>query len=253
MPRSATRWLPKAWPEGPREAGIGQRRGCPTALKYTWGANSPLRGRIFLWKRLLRPSRSRPILPQPRWDGTLRAVCLVRLLAKERPRAQPEGPRKAGIGQRRGCFDRALVLLGPQASRYGVVSSSGRDCSALRGRTICVVAFRASHPAKPPSRQRRLVQGFPNSSREPASEPYRTSGVRSPPSKPFKRRRDHPPIPLNPALEMCPPFPIFPGFNHYLHPSHLRSAILPSAFNPAAARLESHPPNGATSSATRPG
>jgi hypothetical protein len=51
-------------------------------------------------------------LPQPGWDGALRAACLVRLLAKERPRALPEGPCEAGIGQRRGCFDGATVLLG---------------------------------------------------------------------------------------------------------------------------------------------
>jgi hypothetical protein len=48
MPRSATPWLPRAWPEGPREVGIGQRRGCQSTPKYTWGASIPLRGRIFL-------------------------------------------------------------------------------------------------------------------------------------------------------------------------------------------------------------
>jgi hypothetical protein len=52
-----------------------------------------------------------PILPLPGWDGALRAVCLVRLLAKERPRASPEEPRKAGVGQRWGCQDRAKMLL----------------------------------------------------------------------------------------------------------------------------------------------
>jgi hypothetical protein len=161
MPRSATRWLPGAQPEGPRKAGIGQRRGCRTAPRCGWGAKSPLRGRIFLRKKLLRPARSRPILPQPSGDGALRAVCLVRLLTKERPRAQPEGPCEAGIGQRRGCQDRAKMYYGAFASRYGVASSFGRNCSALRGRIIRVVAFRASHPAKLPSRQRRLVQGFP--------------------------------------------------------------------------------------------
>jgi hypothetical protein len=46
------------------------------------------------------------------WDRALRAACLVRLLAKERPRAQPEGPCEAGIGQRRGCQDRAKILVG---------------------------------------------------------------------------------------------------------------------------------------------
>ena len=160
MPRSATPWLPGAWPEGPREAGIGQRRGCQTALKYTWGASSPLRGRIFLWKKLLRPARSRPILPQPLWGGALRAVCLVRLLAKERPGAWPEGPRRAGIGQRRGCFDRTTVLLGRRHPATGSHLPFGRHCSALCGRTFRVVAFRSSHPAKPPPRQWRFVQRF---------------------------------------------------------------------------------------------
>src|SRR5690349_6042506 len=75
-----------------------------------------------------------------------------------RPRASPEGPCGAGIGQRRGCRDR---IVGAPAFRFRVASSCGRHCSALRGRTIRVVAFRASHPAKPPSRQRRFVQPFP--------------------------------------------------------------------------------------------
>jgi len=48
---------PGAWPEGPREAGIGRRRGCQSAPKHTWGASNPLRGRIFLWKKLLRSMR----------------------------------------------------------------------------------------------------------------------------------------------------------------------------------------------------
>jgi hypothetical protein len=110
MPRSATPWLPQRSPRGPAKRGSAAA-GMPDRATDTWGANSPLRGRIFLWKRLLRPTRSRPILPQPRWDGALRAVCLVRLLAKERPRAEPEGPCEAGIGQRRGCQDRTKKLL----------------------------------------------------------------------------------------------------------------------------------------------
>ena len=36
-----------------------------------------------------------------------------------RPRAWPEGPRKAGIGQRRGCFDRANILLERRHSATG--------------------------------------------------------------------------------------------------------------------------------------
>src|SRR5574340_1395649 len=49
---------PERRPRGPREAGIGQRRGCPAALMAHWGARIPLRGRIFLRKILLRPARS---------------------------------------------------------------------------------------------------------------------------------------------------------------------------------------------------
>ncbi len=49
---------PEASPEGPREAGIGQRRGCPIALHTQWGARIPLRGRTFLRKAPLRPARS---------------------------------------------------------------------------------------------------------------------------------------------------------------------------------------------------
>jgi hypothetical protein len=49
-----------------------------------------------------------------------------------RPRAWHEGPRGAGIGQRRGCCDR---IVGALASRFGVASSSGNHCSALRRRT----------------------------------------------------------------------------------------------------------------------
>jgi len=58
MPGSAAPWLPGASPEGPRRAGIWQRRRCQSAPKYTWGASSPLRGRIFLRKTLLCPARS---------------------------------------------------------------------------------------------------------------------------------------------------------------------------------------------------
>ena len=61
----------------------GQPEGMPIPRDVTMrGAIIPLQGRIFLRKKLLLPTRSCPILPQPGWDGALRAVCLVRLLAK---------------------------------------------------------------------------------------------------------------------------------------------------------------------------
>ena len=62
------------------------------------------------------------------------------------PRSVARGAHEAGIGQQRGCFDRAMVLLGRRHPATGVASSSGRYCSALRGRTIRVVAFRAPIP-----------------------------------------------------------------------------------------------------------
>jgi hypothetical protein len=71
---------------GPR-SGDRAAAGMPDRARVYMGRPQPLRGRIFLWKKLLLPARSRPILPQPEWDEALRAVCFVRLLAKERPRA----------------------------------------------------------------------------------------------------------------------------------------------------------------------
>jgi hypothetical protein len=49
---------PRALPEGFRKAGIRQRPEYQAPPKCTWGANSRLRDRIFLWKTLLCPSRS---------------------------------------------------------------------------------------------------------------------------------------------------------------------------------------------------
>ncbi len=45
----------------------------------------------------------------------------------------------------------------------GLCGRSALSGSSRRGLAIRVVAFRASHPAKPPSRQRRFVQRFLNS------------------------------------------------------------------------------------------
>ena len=90
----------------------------------------------------------------------LRAVCLVRLLAKgNAPERGPRDPAKRRGRAAAGMSSPRKESVGAFASRYEVASSFGRHCSALRGRTIRVVAFRAFHPAKPPSRQRRLFSG----------------------------------------------------------------------------------------------
>ncbi len=48
------------------------------------------------------------------------------------PKSVAQGLREAGIGQRRGC-QTAPSEHGAPTARYGVASSSGRHCSALRG------------------------------------------------------------------------------------------------------------------------
>jgi hypothetical protein len=66
------------------------------------------------------------------------------------PQSAARGALRSGDRAAEGMLRPHHSIVGAQASRYGVASSFGRDCSALRGRTIRVVAFRASHPAKPP-------------------------------------------------------------------------------------------------------
>src|SRR5690606_18725433 len=86
------------------------------------------------------------------------------------PERSTRGPVKRGSGSG-GVSRPRHSAVGASASRCGVASSFGRYCFALRGRTIRVVVFRASHPAKPPSRQRRFVQRFLKYSMEKSAVP----------------------------------------------------------------------------------
>jgi hypothetical protein len=65
MPRSATKWRPRAWHEEPHAAGIEQRRECRgrivEALASRCGVASSSGGSA--------PTRSCPILPQPEATG----------------------------------------------------------------------------------------------------------------------------------------------------------------------------------------
>jgi hypothetical protein len=135
-----SRCAPERGPRGPAKRGSGSGGDVKTASKYTWGANSPLRGRIFLRKRLLRPSRCAP----------------------ERG---PRGPAKRGSGSGGDARPRQSIHGAPTA-RYGVASSCGRDCSALRG-LFALSHFAHPIPQSPPSRQRRFVQRFPKEPRSP--------------------------------------------------------------------------------------
>jgi hypothetical protein len=274
MPRSATRWLPRASPEGFREAGIGQRRGCQTARRIvgaltarcgiasSFGRNcsalrgaprsvargaprsgdraaegmpdrvkncrvaySPLRGRIFLRKKLLNPSRCvperRPRGPAKRGSGsggdvkTAPRTCWVaysplrghiflrkKLLRPSRaPQSAAQGAPQSGDRAAAGMPDRAKNcrgaysplrgriflrkkllrpsrcaperrprgpakrdraaagcqiarrIVGALTARYGVASSFGRHCSALRG------LFASSPFAHPIPQSRRRASG----------------------------------------------------------------------------------------------
>ena len=79
------------------------------------------------------------------------------------PQSVARGPPRSGDRAAAGMPERAKVYMGRQQPATGSHLPFGRHCSALRGRTIRVVAFRASHPAKPPPRQWRFVQRFPDS------------------------------------------------------------------------------------------
>jgi hypothetical protein len=119
MPRSATPWLPIAWPEGAREAGIGQRRGCRTAPEYTWGAHSrygvasssgrhcfALRGLARFYRN---PNGTR-LCGQSALSGSWR---------RSAPERSPRGPAKRGSGSggdastaSQYCWDVGIPLRG---------------------------------------------------------------------------------------------------------------------------------------------
>jgi hypothetical protein len=76
------------------------------------------------------------------------------------PERSPGAPANGGRAAA-GMPDGARMLHGdqqlPTGSHLPVEDTASRYAVA----TIRVVVFRASHPARPPSRQRRLVHGFP--------------------------------------------------------------------------------------------
>ena len=49
------------------------------------------------------------------------------------PQSVARGPPRSGDRAAAGMPDRAKVYMGAPTARYGVASSSGRDCFALRG------------------------------------------------------------------------------------------------------------------------
>jgi hypothetical protein len=151
MPRSVTRWLPGAQPEGPSEAGIGQRRGCQTA-KMRLGCQQPATGSHLPPEETASPCAVSSDFTATQWERGFASGLPCQAPSEGTPQSAARGTLRSRDRAAAGMSRPRQELAGAFASRCGVASSSGRDCSALRGRTIRVVAFRASHPAKPPSR-----------------------------------------------------------------------------------------------------
>jgi len=158
MPRSATPWLPRAWPEGPRESGDRAAAGMPERAKVCMGRQQSATG-----SHLPLEDTAPPCAVSPDFTTTLMGRGFASGLPCQAPdegvpRSVARGAPQSGDRAAEGMLRPHHSFVGAQASRCGVASSFGRHCFALRGRTIRVAAFRASHPAKPPPRQRRFIQ-----------------------------------------------------------------------------------------------
>jgi hypothetical protein len=79
---------PERSPRGSGEAGR-PRQGGSHGRARVHVEQQPAAGRIFLWKTLLRPSRSRPILPQPHGTGLCGLSALGRW-ARDQKTGKPE-------------------------------------------------------------------------------------------------------------------------------------------------------------------
>ena len=153
MPRSATPWRPQALPEGPAKRDRAAGGDAPTARRNYAGRYHPAAGSHLPSEETAPPYAVVPDFTATAVGQGFAGSLLCQAPCEGAARSVARGTREAGSGQRRGCDDRGNELVG-RASRYRVASSCGRNCSALRGRTIRFVAFRASHPATPLSRPR---------------------------------------------------------------------------------------------------
>jgi len=79
-------WRPGALTEGPAKRDRAAE-GMPDRQCIMKGAHIPLRSRIFLRKKLLLPSRSCPILPQPVRDKGFAGDLLCQAPSKGRPQS----------------------------------------------------------------------------------------------------------------------------------------------------------------------
>ena len=147
---------PERRPRGPAEQGSGSGGDAAAALMVLWDARIPLRGRIFLWKTLLRPPRSRPILLQPEGTGLCGRVALSGSSRRGAPKALHEGPAKRDRAASGDAGDRDYGLTG------GVHPAAGSHLpSEGTAPPFAVAPFASSPFAHPiPQSRRRARAGF---------------------------------------------------------------------------------------------
>jgi hypothetical protein len=161
---------PQSVARGAPRSGDRAAAGMPDRAKMRLGCQQSATGSHLPPEETASPCAVSPDFTATRWGRGFASGLPCQAPSEGAPRSAARGALRSGDRAAEGMLRPHRSIVGAQASRYGVASSSGRNCSALRGRAIRVVAFRASHPAKPPSRQRRLVQGFPKTEIQPPSQ-----------------------------------------------------------------------------------
>jgi hypothetical protein len=152
---------PQSVARGAPRSGDRAAAGMPDRAKVLLGRQQPATGSYLPLEETAPPCAVSPDFTATQWGRDFAGGLPCQAPSEGAPQSAARGALRSGDRAAEGMLRPHRSIVGAQASRYGVASSSGRNCSALCGRTIRVVAFRASHPAKSPSRQRRLVQGSP--------------------------------------------------------------------------------------------
>jgi hypothetical protein len=153
---------PQSVARGAPQSGDRAATGMPDRARQYRGCPQPVTGSHLPPEETASPYAVSPDFTATRWGRGFASGLPCQAPSEGTPQSAVRGTLRSRDRAAAGMSRPRQDIVGASASRYGVASSFGRNCSALRGRTIRVVAFRASHPAKPPSRQRRLVQGFPS-------------------------------------------------------------------------------------------
>jgi hypothetical protein len=139
---------PRSVARGPPRSGDRAAAGMPDRAKMQLGCLQPATGSHLPTEETAPPYAVSPDFTATRWGRGFASGLPCQAPSEGTPQSAVRGTLRSRDRAAAGMSRPRLGTAGAQASRSGVASSSGRDCSALRGRTIRVVAFRASHPAK---------------------------------------------------------------------------------------------------------